>query len=248
MRKGMASSATLSGKKSEEYKRFSEYINRRFIVVNQETPNEDIIDFINKHQVVIAKPDNGEQGHGVVKIKAGNVDAVDCLLKEIKNTQYIIEECLVNAPEIAKINESSLNTVRCYTLIDKDGNANIMEIMLRVGQNGLAVDNWGAGGIGYCFDIETGICCQCGRDKLNRPYIFHPGSNFMMLGFQLPNYDELKRYIISLTKTFPEARFVGWDIAITPKGYELVEMNAPGGHDFLQVFGRPWGEFIKKNW
>lgn len=76
----------------------------------------------------------------------------------------------------------------------------------------------------------------------------HPGSNFQMIGFKLPNFNELKEYILELVKLAPSARYVGWDIAITPNGYDLVEMNCPGGHDFLQAFGRPWGDFIKKNW
>ena len=248
MRKEMASLATLSGNKSEEYKRFFEYIKRQYIVANFKTQNKDIIEFINKFQVVIAKPDNGEQGHGVVKVKAGDSKAIEHLLSEIKNNQYIIEECLENAPEIAKINNTSLNTIRCYTLMDKFGEVHIMEIMLRVGLNGSVVDNWGSGGIGYCFDVNTGICCQCGLDKLNKPYIYHPGSNYKMIGFQLPNYLKLKDYVVGLAKSLPEARYVGWDIAITINGYELVEVNAPGGHDFLQAFGRPWGDFIKKNW
>ena len=248
MRKEMGSSSNLSGRKSEEYKRFSKAINRSYMIVNYETKESDIRDFITKYGTVIAKPDNGEQGHGVIKIKSDDLKTIQFLLNEIRNNQYIIEECLVNAPEISEINDTSLNTIRCYTLMDKDGNVHIMEIMLRVGLKGSVVDNWGSGGVGYCFDVNTGICCQCGLDKLNRPYTFHPGTNFKMIGFQLPNYDELKNYIVSLAKNLPEARYVGWDIAITPNGYELVEVNAPGGHDFLQAFGRPWGDFIKKYW
>lgn len=238
----------ISGCKSEEYKKFGDFINRKWMVVNAETPKEIIIAFIKEFGTVIAKPDHGEQGHGVLKISNDDTKAINTLLKERKNNQYVMEECLVNASEIAAINPSSLNTIRCYTLLDKQGNPHIMEIMLRVGREGSHVDNWGAGGVGYCFDVETGICSQYGLDKQNRPYSHHPGSNYPMIGFTLPNFEQLKEYIFSLVKSAPHARYVGWDIAITPNGYDLVEMNCPGGHDFLQAFGRPWGEFIKKNW
>lgn len=66
------------------------------------------------------------------------------------------------------------------------------------------------------------------------------------LVFRLPDFENLKKIIIELTHKVSEARFVGWDIAITPNGYELVEMNCPGGHDFLQAFGRPYGDLLKK--
>lgn len=238
----------ISGCKSEEYKRFNSFVKRDWMVVDAQTCKETIISFINKYHTVIAKPDHGEQGHGVMKITETDSRAVDELLQERFNTTFVMEECLVNAPEIAAINETSLNTIRCYTLLDKNGNPHIMELMLRVGQTGSHVDNWGSGGVGYCFDVETGICSQYGLDKMNRPYSHHPGSNYPMIGFALPDYKQLKEYIFSLVKSAPHARYVGWDIAITANGYDLVEMNCPGGHDFLQAFGRPWGKFIKENW
>lgn len=238
----------ISGCKSEEYKRFNAFVKRDWMVVDSQTSKEDIVSFINKHHSVIAKPDHGEQGHGVMKISETDSRAIDELLQERSNTTFVMEECLVNAPEIAVINETSLNTIRCYTLLDKNGKPHIMELMLRVGQAGSPVDNWGSGGVGYCFDVETGVCSQYGLDKLNRPYSNHPGSGYPMIGFKLPNFQELKEYIYNLVKAAPHARYVGWDIAITPNGFDLVEMNCPGGHDFLQVFGRPWGDFIKKNW
>ena len=49
-----------------------------------------------------------------------------------------------------------------------------------------------------------------------------------------------------MSQLVPTARFVGWDIAITPSGYELVEMNCPGGHDFLQAFGKSYWDLLKK--
>lgn len=238
----------LTRSKSKEYEFFSSVIKRDWMLATKETSNVDIENFIKKHHLVIAKPDNGEQGHGVMKIASDDRNSIMKLLENCKTTPFVVEECLYNCEEIAAINSSSLNTIRCYTFVDKYGKPHIMEIMLRVGMPGAYVDNWGAGGVGYCFDVETGICSQYGLDKLNRPYSNHPGSNFQMIGFKLPNYNKLKEYLFELVESAPFARYVGWDIAITPQGYDLVEMNCPGGHDFLQTFGRPWGDFIKKNW
>ena len=234
----------MSGDKIHEYKTLSKYINRDWMEITRNTSTEDILSFINKHHTVLAKPNTGDQGLGVVKINETDDDKINALLKAKETTEFVIEECIQNHPLIAEINTSSLNTIRCYTFIDKNGNVSIMELMLRAGKPGSHVDNWGAGGVGYVFDVETGICCQKGLDKKCNPYVYHPGTNFKMLGFQLPDYEELKSYIFQLANSTPECRFVGWDIAITPKGYDLVEMNCPGGHDFLQAFGRPWGDFI----
>lgn len=232
--------------KIAEYNTFSGYIHRPWMVADKATDPQALRDFISKQGVVFAKPNNGDQGKGVLKIKADNGKAIEELLIDIKKSAYVVEGVIKQDPIIAAINPSSVNTVRAYTLLKRNGETEIIGIMLRVGRKGSHVDNWGAGGVGYDFDIETGVCVGYGRDKKNRPYIYHPSSDVQMVGFKLPNYETLRKTIIELSQLVPAARFVGFDIAITPNGYELVEMNCPGGHDFLQAFGKPYGDFLKK--
>lgn len=232
--------------KIAEYKTFSDFIHRPWMVADKDTEQQTIKDFVVKNGVVFAKPNMGDQGKGVMKITFDNGKAINELLEECKKEAYVVECAVENTTDIATINPSSVNTVRAYTLLKRNGETEILGIMLRVGKKGSHVDNWGSGGVGYDFDIETGICVGYGRDKKNNPYIFHPDSNVQMVGFRLPNFEQLKQLIIEMTHKVPQARFVGWDIAITPNGYELIEMNCPGGHDFLQAFGKPFGDLLKK--
>lgn len=232
--------------KIAEYNTFAEFIHRPWIVATKDTDSQSIKDFIAKQGVVFAKLDHGDQGKGVMKIKSDDYKAIEELLKECKQDSFVVEGVIEQASEIAAINPSSVNTVRAYSMLKKNGEAEILGIMLRVGRKGSHVDNWGSGGIGYDFDLETGVCVSYGRDKKNNPYIFHPDSNVQMVGYRLPNFENLRKTIIELSHKVPEARFVGWDIAITPNGYELVEMNCPGGHDFLQAFGKPYGDVLRK--
>ncbi|KWW31932.1 MAG: hypothetical protein AUK63_28 [bacterium P3] len=232
--------------KIAEYKTFANYIHRPWIVADKETETQFIIDFINKQGVVFAKPDHGDQGKGVMRIKADDSKTIEQLINDCRRRAYVVEGTIEQAPEIAAINPSSVNTVRAFTLLKHNGEVQILSIMLRVGRKGSHVDNWGSGGVAYDFDIETGICVGYGRDKQNNPYIFHPDSNVRMVGFCLPNYDQLIKTIVGLAKLVPQARMVGWDIAITPIGYELVEMNCPGGHDILQAFGKPFGDVFRR--
>ena len=235
----------VSGKK-QIYQTFHEFIGREWMELSKETPLNEIESFINKFGTVIAKPVGGEQGKGVMKIHLNDKSNMAKLISNCQNTDYIVEEMITNESSIDAINPTSLNTVRVYTVLQRNGKARILGVMLRVGRKGNHVDNWGSGGIGFNFDVETGICVGYGRDKQNRPFIFHPDSQIQMIGFHLPHYDELKHYVMRLSKVCPQARFVGWDIAITPKGFDLVEMNCPGGHDFLQAFGEPFGEVLNR--
>lgn len=236
------------GNKIGEYKVFAPFIKREWMSINKHTSDDEILSFIAKHGVVIAKPSSGCLGRSVMKIQAGD----DALIKELlglrKKSDFIIEECLNNIDEIKRLNPTSLNTIRVFTLTEKTRKVHFLSVMLRVGALGSHVDNWACGGVCYNFDLETGICCSPGLDKSSNKYFFHPGCDVQMVGYNLPMFDELKQYILELCKLVPNAKFVGWDVALTPNGFDLVEMNCPGGHDIAQVFGKPVYHLLKKNW
>ena len=174
--------------KIAEYKTFADYIHRPWMIADKDTAPQTITDFIAKQGTVFAKPNHGDQGKGVMKIKADDKSAIEELLKDCKKDAFVVEGAIEQIPEIAAINSSSINTVRAYTLMKKNGEPEILGIMLRVGRKGSHVDNWGSGGVGYDFDIETGVFVGYGRDKKNNPYIFHPDSNVQMVGFPLARF------------------------------------------------------------
>ena len=166
----------------------------------------------------------------------------------MRGNKYILEEKLVNCEELALINPSSLNTLRVYTMLDSAGDPHILTMMLRVGKTGSDVDNWGAGGVGYEVDVTSGIIVGYGVDKKGNRHVYHPGTDVAVPGLKIPRYAELLALVDKLCRVDNKARLVGWDIAITPTGFDLVEMNCPAGHDFLQSFGRPFNHIINKLW
>lgn len=232
--------------KIAEYKTFADYIHRPWMIADKDTEPQTITDFIAKQGTVFAKPNHGDQGKGVIKIKADDSSAIEELINDCKKDAFVVEGAIEQIPEIAAINSSSINTVRAYTLLKKNGETEILGIMLRVGRKGSHVDNWGSGGVGYNFNLETGVCDQYGKDKKNQKYIFHSGSNIQMIGFKLPHFEEIKDYVIKLAKFVPQAKYVGWDVAITPEGFDMVEMNCPAGHDMFQSFNNPVYEIIER--
>lgn len=232
--------------KYNEHEAYKDFIKHEWMFVDDGTAEKEIRDFIAKFPSVIVKPNKGEQGFGVFKLEYPYTENMDRILDRSKGEEYIIEEYLENIPELKKINPSSLNTIRAYSIIDKDGNCHIIEISLRTGRKDSVVDNGGSGGIGFFFDLDTGICDRNGIDKEGKKYIIHPDSEIQMIGYKLPFWDELLEYVDRISKVEPRARFVGWDIAITTKGLDFIEMNLPGGHDFLQAFDFPVWDTVKK--
>lgn len=243
----LTSNYNIHNNKENQLRLFAEHIKRNWLCVDSDTADDNITKFISDNSKVIVKPNGGTYGKGIFMIYGEKDENVNLLFSK-KNERLILEEVVENIEELAKFNRSSLNTFRVYTFLDKNHKCEILGIMLRIGTMGSEVDNWGAGGVGYNFDVETGICDQPGRDKNMNQYIFHPGTDYQMVGYKLPMFSELKKYVLELVKVIPEARYVGWDIALTPKGFDLIEINCPGGNDFLQAFGKYYNDYIKVNW
>lgn len=230
----------LVNNKEDEYAAYGDFIHRDWIIVKPEDKDAKLTEFVKGHGLTIAKPTDSDFGRGVMKIERNNDEALRTLLRERTGRTFILEECLDNCLELKQLNPSSLNTIRAFTHVNAIGEAEIFEIQLRVGTPGMIVDNWGAGGVVYNVDVATGVIDRAGIDKHNNPYIYHPGTNVKMVGFEIPRFCDLKEYVLSLAKVFPKAKVVGWDIAITEKGIDFIEMNCPGGHDIMQAFGTPY--------
>lgn len=232
------SHASISADKEQEYRIFSEFVHRPWISVSRGGIEEvALTDFVGRHGPVIAKPSRGEQGKGVTQIS----DAADlkAFLESIGDEVYVLEGKVYNCRELRELNPSSLNTLRVVTMIDNEGLIHVLGAWLRVGAIGKVVDNWGAGGVGYNVDIETGMIDRAGRDKKNRSYIYHPGTDKCMVGFRIPNFKNVLESVKKMAALTPYARYVGWDIAITEDGIDLIEMNFPPGHDMMQSFENP---------
>ena len=221
--------------KDNMYHEYSSFIKRKWILVNWNTPDKSVQDFISGHDRLLVKPVSAEQGQGISVLRTDDKDALKELMDKKASDPFILEELLSNCDEMQEINSASLNTLRVYTIVPKGEEPKVISTSLRCGCGDSIVDNWGAGGIGYPVDIQSGIIYTYGRDKKGNPYVFHPGSNVRMVGLAIPFYKEAIDYAIKCTKHNKNVLYAGVDIALTPDGPELVELNFPGGHDFLQT-------------
>ena len=89
---------------------------------------ETIEDFINKHKRVVVKPASSTWGIGVRVIDKTELGKI---LDDVKSGKhYMIEEVLVNHPDIRKLNPSSLHTLRVETCIDNKGNFHLLNVLL----------------------------------------------------------------------------------------------------------------------
>ena len=117
-----------------------------------------------------------------------------------------------------------------------------------MGGAGSIIDNLNGGGVAYHVNSIYGIVDQPSKNSKNEHFYYHPSTGIKMIGFQIPNFLELKVFITKIAKICPLARIVGWDVAITEKGFVLIEGNMCSGEDAMQLDGLGYYNFILKNW
>ena len=82
--------------------------------------------------------------------------------------------------------------------------------------------------------METGITNSVFYDLEYNPYYRHPDTGEMLLGVEIPHWQELKEKVSSAAKELSEVPYLGWDVAITPDGVAIIEANEAPGHDLAQ--------------
>lgn len=212
---------------------YSEFINRRWIST-EVSSSEEIKDFIDSQGEVIIKEDLGMQGIGVFKLKAHDIKNKRVFLQNITEIpgkrHFVIEEVINQHPDMAYFNSSCVNTCRIETVTDRNGKAHIVNTIMITGGKGSSISNTHSGGVMVQVDSESGEIDSKGRNPEGRLFGHHPGTGVALLGKKIPYWKEVLALALRLAEKRPTARYVGWDIAITPEGPEVIEGNLRPGH------------------
>ncbi len=150
---------------------------------------------------------------------------------------FLAEESVQQHPAISAIYPHSVNTLRLYTLREKDGSISYIGGFIRMGVGGSCVDNTSAGG--FCVGIEadgrlmdTGISFDY---EVPFPMPSHPDTGLVFKGYELPFFDEAVQLCREAHLIFSQRLLMlAWDIAITPKGPLVIEVNVYGAIGTIQ--------------
>ena len=176
---------------------------------------------------IVFKIKNGGCGRKVLIKEVSEYENAGSLIEFMKNNKYdLVEEYIIQHKEMTRLAPSAVNTVRVITQLDNDDNPVILGCRLRIGINCI-VDNLAAGNIAAPVDIETGIICDKGiySDITKPDEKTHPVTKVPIVGFQIPFWKETIDLIKNAAVVNPLNRSVGWDIAITENGPDLIEGN-----------------------
>lgn len=213
--------------KMKTYQHFGKYFLRDAICVKDEKDYDAFERFVDKHPVFVKKNVFESVGRSV-----SLVDLSSCAEKAKKETfhgiiregKHILEERVIQSGAMAAFHESSVNTLRCISFNTKHGIVDQYYFM-KTGRGGSFVDNGGAGGILTGIDRETGRVNTNGFDEFNRPYEKHPDTGIVFNGYQLPEWQELRKLCRTLSSQLPTVKYIGWDLAHTDAGWVIIEGN-----------------------
>ncbi|MCI1479665.1 MAG: hypothetical protein LKH29_02090 [Eggerthellaceae bacterium] len=216
--------------KMRTYQYFSSFFKRDVIEIRTQEDFDVYTSFCEKHSQYIVKPPSSSRGSGIYLAFSGEGDqerraAFEALLDE---APVVLEEVIDQAPEMARLHPESVNTIR-YATFFEEGEISTLCCFVKIGRGSSVVDNGGAGGFLAAVDQETGVITTPGRTELGEVVEVHPDTGVAIVGYQIPQWDDLKSMVSELVRVLPQQKYVGWDLACSAsKGWVLVEGNSGG--------------------
>lgn len=142
-------------------------------------------------------------------------------------TDFICQRAVEQHAEMAKLNSSSLNTLRVFTYRDLDRRIRVLPGMtfVRVGGKGSVKDNGSSGGfLAGVADERGAIKGWCCKFKQSMPYALQECLGFA--GFTIPAFEAVYPFVEALHVRVPYFDLIGWDVAIDVSGHPVfIEMN-----------------------
>lgn len=185
-----------------------------------------------RHAKLVFKDATGNCGASVRIVPTSELNASNLIEWMSANDYDMVESLIEQHPDLQALSPSGVNTVRIFTLLDRQGEYHVLGCRLRISINS-PVDNLAAGNVAAPIDEETGGICGPGvySDITREPERVHPVTGVAIVGFQIPFWQETLELVKRASLKHSQNRSVGWDVAVTAEGPELIE----GNHDWCKL-------------
>lgn len=198
-----------------------------------------IIDRINDK--IIIKDCRGRGGAGIyLAYREGDKILVRQNLDTVPLSELIITSPSIVQRYIKQHQEldnfcSSINTIRTETMLTKDNEVIVLGSFIRFGVKDTFLDNQKLGGLSIGVNLETGAIFDSAMNGIGELFYEHPDSGVSFKGFVIPYWDEVLALSEKVQRNFPYFKMLGPDIAITPDGPVIIEINATPDHAGLEM-------------
>ncbi|WDI33085.1 sugar-transfer associated ATP-grasp domain-containing protein [Hyphococcus flavus] len=199
---------------------------------------------------VFGKPNRASHGDGAVTILqreegmlvAGDSqisikDLVSEVAAYLDAGGYVFQEMLKPHDVISKITKGRVASLRVLTLLGENG-AVVKSIVARFPAGDNQVDNFRrCGNLVAPVDVETGVlgAAQRGVGVTSESVLIHPDTNAQIEGVHMPDIEQAKKLACEAAVLYPNLHLQSWDIALTPDGPKLLEVNPGGNFNIIQL-------------
>lgn len=229
------------------YNAYRPYIKHTMITIDEleKDPGSATPILQNPSGKVVLKPSDGQCGRGIEVVHTDGLRPRHLMQRMKDGGNDLAEEFVEQHEQLNRLSSAGLNTVRIITQLEGNGaganvNVRLLGARLRITVNS-PVDNLAAGNIAVPIDLETGIVCGPGvySDITKQDETHHPVTGIKLEGFQVPFWRECVELAVQAALHNTQNRSIGWDIAVTNEGPDLIE----GNHDWCKLL---WQLPVKK--
>jgi len=192
-------------------------------VITKEKAVELVKQYLLQRDEAVIKPvrETGG-GKGVEILQKGSFSSFSC------ESDFIVQERIINQRDLRALNPSSLNTMRVITYIC-DEQYWCAPIALRMGCGTSRLDNICSGGM--CIGVkENGeLCPEAYIENMEIRYREHPYTKVKFEGYRINHMDRVICAAIACHKRTPHMRMASWDFTLNENGQAvLIEVNLNG--------------------
>ena len=199
-----------------------------------------------------ALPLFGKENRGICSHGAFLVDAADTtglwlrgqgwigyeafLSEFVGATSYLLQRLETNHGFFEPLTDA-LATVRVCVLMGEDGVHMPFAVLKLPGRAAIADSFWRAGNLACNVDLKTGRIVRArSRHRFGTTdHDLHPETGAALVGQTVPMWDAVLRLAHTCAPIFAPVRYQSMDIAVTPDGPVLIEINTGGGFDLPQL-------------
>jgi len=216
---------------------------------------------------LILKPRRDSLGTGVryVSLRAGSAFDIDGrpldvgsfvhrLRLDMQRDSYLVQRFLRSQPAVASLGSGiALGSLRVLAMLEPDAPPRILYAVLRIPAAGNVHDNFNAGASGNLIaavDTASGRLGPARGRRLDTPssllatYPVNPDTGARIEGFVLPDWPDVVAVVARAAPAFASLPCLGWDVAMTTEGVQLLEANSNpdlfGGQACLGMGARRW--------
>lgn len=193
------------------------FLNETFDLI---TP-EQVLPIMDSYGALVIKPStNTDTGKGVQLLKKPyNLQAI---IEQYKRN-YVIQIPLRQHPDMAKLNASSVNTIRINSVLFET-EAHVMSAFVKVGQTGEFADNHGHDRFFIGIHMNGTFCDFAINHDLQKFQSIPSGYDFA--GKRVPSFDKVCAAIEEAHKKLAHFGFAFWDVCVDENGDPvIVEVN-----------------------